>query len=243
MRKLLITIALAGVVAVPSLQAVMQVTISRTTGTWTGSGGEFTAAPAGTLADKALWKPYGISSAFQTFCLETGEFISPTETANVAVNNTSAVQGGVGPGGDPISKATAWLFSEFAAGTLTGYEYTKGSTRSTDAANLQKAIWWLENESSAYSGIANTETAAVAADNEWLDLAFNHFSYSAYMNMQTDNAGGLYGVRVMNLTTPGGVERQDMLMVPEPSTYIAAALLGLPILVNGIRVWRKRRIS
>lgn len=37
---------------------------------------------------------------------------------------------------------------------------------------------------------------------------------------------------------------QDLIgPVPEPSTYVAAALLGIPVLVNGIRSYRKRRVD
>lgn len=163
----------------------------------------------------------------------------PPYTANVVVNNTSAVWGGVGPTGDPISKATAWLFSQFASGSLSGYDYTVGSGRATDAGNLQKAIWWLEQESSAYSGIGDTEADATSADNEWLDLAKSQLGYASYLDMRTDDANGAYGVRVMNLYDLNGDRAQDMLMVPEPTTILAGALLLLPFAASTIRRFRK----
>ncbi len=237
MKKLVLAIGLAGVLAVPTAQATLQVAMTRVPGTFSGFGGEFQA----TANTDSGWSAYNIvpGSSFQTFCLETGENIMPPYTADVVVNNTSAVWGGVGPTGDPISKATAWLFSQFASGSLSGYDYTVGSGRATDAGNLQKAIWWLEQESSAYSGIGDTEADAASADNEWLDLAKAQLGYATYLAMRTDNANGAYGVRVMNLYDLNGDRAKDMLMVPEPTTILAGALLLLPFAASTIRRFRK----
>jgi len=35
----------------------------------------------------------------------------------------------------------------------------------------------------------------------------------------------------------------DVVPVPEPGTWVAAALLGIPVLVNGLNVWRKYQMS
>jgi hypothetical protein len=59
------------------------------------------------------------------------------------------MNGGVGPGGDPVSVGTGWLYSQFAQGTLDDYVYSGSSwARRASAAELQEAIWWLEGDGS-----------------------------------------------------------------------------------------------
>jgi hypothetical protein len=55
------------------------------------------------------------------------------------------------------------------------------------------------------------------------------------------NANGAYGVRALNVYSNSTLTEmnQDMLaMVPEPSTYAAAALLMLPVLIQARRMRR-----
>ena len=60
-----------------------------------------------------------------------------------------AVLGGGGAvnGADPISIGTAYLYSEFAKGTLQDYAFAgTEAEREASAALLQNAIWYLEKE-------------------------------------------------------------------------------------------------
>ena len=82
---------------------------------------------------------------FQTFCIEYNEEFTPGVSYGVGVSQ-KAQYGSQPPNGDPISIGTAWLYSHFAAGTLSGYNYSYGAGRSTTAGLLQEAIWWLEAE-------------------------------------------------------------------------------------------------
>lgn len=152
--------------------------------------------------------------SFETFCVETTEFLSIGSTYTVT-KNTGAVYGGSGYGltydgdvagtsvFDPLSKATGWLYSEFRAGggALTGWT---GSV--ADKTDLQLAIWWLEDEITTIGGNASI----------WAAQGIGNAS---------EYAGSTY---VMNLTV-GENEHQDLLAIPEPETY-AMLLAGLGLM-------------
>lgn len=167
---------------------------------------------------------------FQTFCLEMGEFLD--SPVNFVVND-EAVGGGANTivnqpagdqGGDIISLGTAWLYNQFAAGSLINYDYSIGTAgRRADAKVLQNAIWALEDE------LANPAFGV----NEYYDLAVIHFGSIAAA--EANNASGGMGVWVLNNTEPGtGIRRQDMLyfdgvgqLVPDAGTSLV--LLGLAL--------------
>lgn len=144
-----------------------------------------------------------VGTNFITFCLEYNEYINFGSTYKVASVGTAAINGGVGGGNpDPISNATAYLYTQFRAGSLAGYLGDVASANS-----LQNAIWFLENEIGSVSGQALT-----------------------WANLGLANGTGLGNVRVMNLTTLSGEVAQDQLMmVPEPETY-AMLLAGLGLM-------------
>ena len=56
--------------------------------------------------------------------------------------------GGAVDGKDPVSAGTGWLYSQFARGSLTGYDYDNITPlgRIESARLLQLAIWMLEDE-------------------------------------------------------------------------------------------------
>ena len=249
MKKLYMAVALAGALSAPTLQAAMQITPTRDLVNYSsGSGGEFRAAPNAALGSLVQWGNYVDSStigtsivgntrtpSFQTFCLEAGEYFNPGSTYDVVLNN-GAVYGGGGAvnGYDALSVGTAYLYSQFAKGTLTGYNYTYGATRVVSAGELQQAIWSLEGE----GGILSANMQTILTTGLGVGGAGN-------INWTADAAPWAYGVGVMNLWTPGhigqqGFQHQDMLtMVPEPTTMIAGALLLLPFGVSTLRRMRK----
>jgi hypothetical protein len=145
---------------------------------------------------------------FLGFCLETGEFLNPNQTYYYDVN-TAAASNPI----DPLDSRTAWLFSKFVDGSLSGVGGANGFTYSNQGGNrLQNAIWALEGEANDGSG-----AAIIAAI--------------------PNNVSGLYNVRVLNLWTSVDAQgngfgyAQDMLVVvPEPTTYIAGGLALLPLL-------------
>lgn len=185
-------------------------------------GGEFKVTGVSVLS--------GPGDTFLTFCLEFPEHISLGTAYYVDINNR-AISGGNGvlathlgdvPGVansyDPLSPATAWLYTQFRNHKLqdfVAFNYTDDG----DANSLQKAIWVLENEQPASFLDAKATLLFNAAVNaHWTDIG---------------------NVRVMNLWdtrtgTPGnytfsGHHQDQLYMIPEPETY-AMLLAGLGLM-------------
>lgn len=233
---LLLTVIAA--MAVPAMANVQVSQIQLDTTAWqfqSGSGGEFNATVIA-LPQSGLH----LGKNWQTFCLEKDETVSTPTGTYYAVINTAAVTGGVGgvaggnplypdagpDQGDPLSAQTAYLYTQFANGTLSNYAFAgTQAQRKTSAAALQNAIWYLEGEIGSVSGQALT----------WVNAANAAVNSGAWT--------GLGQVRVLNLYANyvnGQVsgQRQDVLvLVPAP----AAAMLAFVGL--GLVGWVKRRVG
>jgi hypothetical protein len=233
--RVILLACLAGISAAPAVRA-QQVTLYQDTSNYSyGDGGEFNAVPDvgllslnPTLSGYAPGVTAGLTSYagganFQTFCVETEEYFTPGNTYNVAVSDSIKYDGGQFlPNGEPLTLGAAWLYSQFAAGTLGGYDYTEGSGRTLTAGALQQALWYLQGEvgSLVNGGVDGT--------------AFYDEAQTALAGMGesvTNNADGAFSVHVLNLTSSDGND-QDQLMVvpgyevPEPSA-LSLGLLGL----------------
>lgn len=130
MRKVLVAVALTAFMAASGLQAAMTITpVTGSAFSGANSGGEFkaTQVSASLLAATGNLEGYAASTAgadyFHTFCIEKTETFTPGSTYEVALNN-AAIYNGQNGLADPISMGTAWLYSQFAAGTLAGYNDT-----------------------------------------------------------------------------------------------------------------------
>jgi hypothetical protein len=159
---------------------------------------------------------------FQTFCIEKNEFLSLGGTYDVALNS-AAVGGGVGGGSpDPLSKGAAWLYSYYSRGILANFANTQA-----DVSDLQIALWMFEQELTAADGLYDLN---------------NKYYKAAIAAGQTGASApvGYLGVQVMNLTE-NGAAKQDLLVVPEPSTVIAGALLLLPFGASAVRILRRKQ--
>jgi len=235
--------------------AAMSVTLLDNTAQYSfGVGGEFRAVGNAGLNSAVNWSAYSAQTSgtigvgdhgswgwpsagvhdldryFQTFCIEYNEEFNPGTTYNVGIS-PNARYGSNPPNGDPVSIGTAWLYSQFAGGSLSGYNYAYGGTRTPSAGGLQVAIWWLEGEA---TGTRNSfiDTAEVA-------LYGAGHTGGIYDTMIKGDANGAYGVRALNLGEPGLVQDQ-LVIVPEPTTMVAGALLLLPFGLSTIRILRKK---
>jgi hypothetical protein len=215
MRRIILIAVVCAFVAAPVLADT--VTFKNGYGIWqTELGGEFTLDPSTGLEWVLSYyapaaKDQGTNGTFQTFCLEAFEHVYSNATYT-AVLNDKAINGGVGAAGDPLSVGAAWLYYEFAKGTLTGYDYSDtGVGREPSADALQKAIWALEEES---GGSINTTYNTMLVG-----------KFGTIANAKLDNMGQ-YGVKVLNLYE-GTTLRQDVLvLVPVPGAMLLG-FLGL----------------
>lgn len=208
-------------------------------------GGEFLASGvAGKVAQ-------GVGDSFFTFCLEYTEHIS-LSTQYFLKLNTGTVNGGVSTAGtyasdtsgtatfDPLSKATAWLYTQFMTNAgLLGYDMTGGKNQASSVNQslnnaFQLAIWKLEGELSAVSSnsaliaynsstLAQTWVAdAIAGSASWTDIG---------------------NVRAMNLYTNSdftGAKQDQLYMAPVPVPEPASlALLGLGL--AGLGLTRRKK--
>lgn len=244
-----ILMGLTSVAVATSSQLLANNTVVLTQGPYSYSdGGEFTATTVPTLATLSYYSPYtSTSTSFQTFCVQvTTEFL-PGATYSYSVNSIS-LGGPNYPGGSvplgqpnsyPLSEGTAWLYSQFARGTLANYDYNiandpaDAAIRKTDAGILQAAIWALQGgqvDGSYPSGVAgniyygealaalgvNIDTVATPATDDHVEI----------MNLSQYNGGD---------NGPGYYQNQ-LILVPDGGSTVSMLGAGFTLLaLAGLR--------
>ncbi len=238
-------IGAASLLAAPNLFADMSITMMDNTSQYSaGDGGEFRAVVSGVAVD---WNAYSsatkgtVSSGtdggswgynsgldgkqyFQTFCAELNEEFSPGGVYTISSIGNAALYDGTGHP-VPITMGVAYLYSQFAAGTLDGYVYAPGNQRST-TWDLQNAIWNLLGEGGYLASWITADLSTGLGQTSWYACA-----------------DGAYGVHDMVLGAPGTAQDQLVIgtPVPEASTMLAGALMLLPFGIGAIRSLRKER--
>jgi hypothetical protein len=206
------------------------------------SGGAYTVTVLSGPASNSSYSPLAIlagspANSFESFCLEPTEHFSAGSTYDYTIasyafgGNNEELSRDVGPG-DQLSIGTAWLYSQFAQGILSGYNYGTALQRQASNLQLQRAFWYLEDDFSTYN------TTAFALTNPFLSLVATNFGGSANaLTLEAARANasaGQFGVYALNLTS-GTVQNQSQLYyhsVPEQGAtlaYVGLALLGLAV--------------
>jgi len=217
------------------------VTIDQKTGLFSGlnGGGEFVAYASGqsnnNYAANVIYSPTGL----QVFCLESKIQLSVGKVYNYEIG-TVALPGAsvIASGPDALSVGSAWLFKQFAAGTLAGYDYTFGAGRAASATELQEAFWLLENQPAL-----GTYSGSFDSTNIFEQLILTHFGTlgAAQADASLTDLGN---VRVMNLYTTNArgdkvYAQAQIVMVPDSATTVA--LLGISML--GLFIVRRRKTA
>jgi hypothetical protein len=112
-------------------------------------GGEFTVVGSG-LSNVGYAATTGSSFGagdFETFCMAFNEDFVPGNSFGYTLGTTT-----MGDGSNPnvpLTQGAAYLYSQFAKGTLTNYDYSNASSgqfssRANAAEALQIAIWWVQ---------------------------------------------------------------------------------------------------
>ena len=163
-----------------------------------------------------------LAETFVTFCLQRTEYIDFKNVFYVEGVTGSAVSDPAANGGvngqDPLDPRTAYLYTHFRYGSLSGYVYSTAPAQAAAHVNsanqLQIAFWMIEQEVKPNDG-----TGLYNANNPFYVLATNAVNNGQW--------SGIGDVRVLNLRyqSATGTEAQDQLalVTPEPASLL---LLG-----------------
>lgn len=239
MKKLILTVFAATAVAAFQASAIT-VTVDHVAGYY-ASDGEFNVTPVTGVGYSALdlYKNNAGTVGFGTFCINANVGLS----AIPGTYNATVIQSGIDPNnGNQISLGTAWLFQQFASGTLAGYNYTQVvvpnqtplSGRALSAYYLQLAIWVLEGQYGGYGSVDNG-----FGNNPFLHLVVNTIGNGTTLASVEGDNNQHYGVGVLGLTSLNGQAAQPLLtLLPDGGSVLlllGAGLSGLALVSRKLR--------
>lgn len=230
MMKLKITNLAAAFLAAGAVSPVAMANTAVLTQTayYFADGGEFTAVTApGTFNQfyaSSTQIAVGRQTGFQTFCVEADVYFTPGVTYDYTL-------GEVDSQGRALTEGAAYLYSQFAQGLLSGYDFANNGavSRTQDAGLLQSAIWYLQGGQSG-----GAPFAFGGAGNPFYNLAAGALGANLDAAASTDQ----FGVEIMELWDSNQNACQNQLVytgdpVPDNGTtlwLLALSLAGLAVL-------------
>jgi hypothetical protein len=185
-------------------------------------GGEFTAVFTGSNPIPTV----------QTFCDEISTvFYSGTSYSYQIVATDSE--------GYTLTAGAAYLYSQFIAGTLTGYDYTADAAHLSDAGLLQAALWTLQGQTITGSGdtagyTSPSTSPSSPAYNPFYALAYTALAYPTVAN------NGLYPVGIMQMYSGSDPAQAQFVPIPAPEVPMTHAMVFGGLAIAGYSLWRRK---
>ena len=185
------------------------------------------------------------SNFFQTFCIQTSEYVELNRDYLSQLNLSGSAAGAStvtkGLGSSIVTEGTALLYRLFATGEL-NYDYTYGSGRAGDALALQAAFWKLQGQTIENIGVLTSSDWSSNKYLAYLATVDPNKDWLASYDPSKDTSG--YAVLAMQNTDAKLLGAQDFLYlvqnpssdVPEPAT-VALWLAA----IGGTLVWRRKQ--
>jgi len=212
-------------------------TVKLYNGYGTGPGGEFDVdVVTGPLSYQ--WNvANGLKNAigeFGTFCIEKNANIAFGTLYTATISDQAQLGGNNTSLGDPIDPRTAYLYTQYASGTLSLYPYLTPAARETSGADLQQVLWFLENElkiGGVYAYVPNAANAALAGFSAQAMAWFTEADAAGWLDI-----GNVRALNLWDLDT-GAEKQSQLILIPVPA---AVVLGGLGI---GLIGWWMRKSS
>jgi hypothetical protein len=160
-----------------------------------------------------------VDGGFETFSVQARASFKPGVAYNFTLSDRDSQ-------GRKLTKGAAFLYSEFASGTLEEFNYADPLARSEDAKELQAAIWYLQGRQKG-----GRFFPAGGSGNPYYDLAVDELGLK---NIRTPNRG-MFDVQILRLRGGRNAGHENQLVacgpgpvtaVPEPE-ITRIGLLGL----------------
>jgi len=199
-------------------------------------GGEFTAITSQNFLGNYVSGVTAINGGFETFCVEASVTFNPGVTYSYNLSGSDSQ-------GRALTAGAALLYYEFGTGSLTPFHYS-GASRSSDAGQLQSALWMLQGNQSGGAAFPNG-----GIGNPFYNWALGQLG-GATNAFAANN--GLYPVEILQLWDDAGKDHQNQLVldttsqsqrVPDAGATLGMLALGLAGLLIAASRIRKPSLS